>query len=147
MARVCNYLYLYIKRKFFYPTGGSHAPKFNMIHQIIKAVKFGWFNNNKKILSSFLTTGFGCMPTKEEGKFWLTARFDGHWLNLVIHPLGWPVSCRWGDIFFSIFTNLCLPYNRMAEAWNFSFYGPQSNLIYKYIKFNTFNLVFIMSFN
>lgn len=36
MARVCKYLYLYIKRNFFYPTGGSRAPKFNMIHQIIK---------------------------------------------------------------------------------------------------------------
>lgn len=47
MARVCNYLYLYIKRKFFYPTGGSRAPKFNMIHQIIKAVKFGQFNKKK----------------------------------------------------------------------------------------------------
>lgn len=77
MARVCNYLYLYIKRNFFYPTGASRAPKFNMIHQIIKAVKFGQFNK-KKILSSFLTTGSGCMPTKEEGKNWLTARFDCH---------------------------------------------------------------------
>lgn len=77
MACVCNYLYLYIKRNFFYPTGGSRAPKFNMIHQIIKVVKFGQFNKKKNTIL-LPHDRIWLHANKGRGENWLMARFDCH---------------------------------------------------------------------